>query len=294
MDATSAGVIPNPPRIADGPSQSAGTCASCAAASAARMGQSAFIYAIGRVQARFPTLALEKEFAQVAGRSGTTGLTDREALHKVCSQKQHRYLVRQLCWVLAIEGLDTYILQPRDISDFDLLVNALRPSPSPADLDVVVGMRGPNAPAQVCNGMQLPIVGFDQIYSFDRQSFIDAIPKPTNADANKFAAAVAELLDRMVQLADNAGATDEHRAINYLTVRYPAIYAKAAEAFAANSSLTSVSVRPSNLSGSRKIVEVIFSYANRNTDVVEKYFVRIDVTEEFPFLISKLSSYFDR
>jgi hypothetical protein len=30
------------------------------------------------------------------------------------------------------------------------------------------------------------------------------------------------------------------------------------------------------------------------TDVVEKYFVRVDVTEEFPFLVTKLSPYYDR
>jgi hypothetical protein len=53
-------------------------------------------------------------------------------------------------------------------------------------------------------------------------------------------------------------------------------------------------VRPSALSGTRKIVEVIFSYTNRETDVTEKFFVRVDVTEEFPFLHTKLSSYFDR
>jgi hypothetical protein len=28
-----------------------------------------------------------------------------------------------------------------------------------------------------------------------------------------------------MQLTDNAGATDEHRALNYLAMRYPAIYA---------------------------------------------------------------------
>ena len=36
----------------------------------------------------------------------------------------------------------------------------------------------------------------------------------------------------------DAGATDEHRALNYLAVRYPAIYARAAEAFAGNLGLT--------------------------------------------------------
>jgi hypothetical protein len=77
-------------------------------------------------------------------------------------------------------------------------------------------------------------------------------------------------------------------------MRYPGIYARAAESFAANSSLTGLEVRPSPLSGTRKIVEVIFAYTNRGTDVIEKLFVRVDVTEEFPFLVTKLSPYYDR
>jgi len=97
-----------------------------------------------------------------------------------------------------------------------------------------------------------------------------------------------------MQLTDNAGATDEHRALNYLVMRYPAIYAKAAEEFARNCSLTGVDVRPSPLSGTRNIVDVIFSYTNRNTDFTEKCFVRVDVTEEFPFLVTKMSPYFER
>ena len=48
----------------------------------------------------------------------------------------------------------------------------------------------------------------------------------------RFEAAAEELFWRIMQMADNAGATDEHRALNYLVVRYPAIFAKAAEAFA--------------------------------------------------------------
>jgi PatG C-terminal len=47
------------------------------------------------------------------------------------------------------------------------------------------------------------------------------------------------------------------------------------------------------LSGARRIVEVIFSYTHRQTDVTEKYFVRVDVTEEFPFLVTKLSPYYE-
>jgi len=34
--------------------------------------------------------------------------------------------------------------------------------------------------------------------------------------------------------------------------------------------------------------------ANRNTDFTEKFFVHVDVTEELPFRVTKLSPYYDR
>jgi hypothetical protein len=237
---------------------------------------------------------VEKEFAQATGRAETAGLTDRQALQKVLAQRQNRYLVRQLCWVMTIEGLETYILVPRDPADLDLLVEALRPAPSPLDLDCVIGIRGPIAPPEMCNGLMVPAVIFDQIYCFDRAALISAIPRPEKTSAKDFAPVAEELFDRIMQMADNAGATDEHRALNYLAVRYPAIYANAADAFARNSALAAVDVAPSPLSGTHKVVDVIFSYTNRNTDVMEKFFVRVDVTEEFPFLVTKLSPYYDR
>jgi hypothetical protein len=255
---------------------------------------SAYVYAQGRIEPRFPRLSVEKEYAQVTGRAETAGLTDRQALQTVLSQPENRYLARQLCYVLTIEGLDTYLLQPGDPGDLQILIESLRPTPQPGDVDVVVGRRGPIAPPELCNGLMVPIVVFDQIYSFDRESFIKAIPRPEKISAKEFGPAAEELFDRIMQMADNAGATDADRAINYLALRYPAIYARAAESFAANSSLTALEVRPSPLSGTRRIVEVIFSYTNRETDVTEKFFVRVDVTEEFPFLVTKLSQYYDR
>lgn len=95
-------------------------------------------------------------------------------------------------------------------------------------------------------------------------------------------------------MADNAGATDEHRALNYLALRYPEIYAKAAECYGRDCSLTGVEVHASRLGSRRKIADVIFDFNNRKTDVTEKYFVRVDVTEAFPFLVTKMSPFFDR
>jgi hypothetical protein len=263
-------------------------CPTCGAANPS------YVYAIGRIEPRFPRLSAEKEFAQATGRADTAGLTDRQAVQKVLSQRQNRYLARQLCWVMTIEGLETYILVPRDPADLDLLIESLRPNPNPADLDVVIGVKGAVAPPELCNGLIAPIVGFDQLYSFDRDSLIKAIPRPEKTPAKEFAAAAEELFDRIMQMADNAGATDEHRALNYCAVRYPAIYTKAGERFGINYSLTALDVRPSALSGVWKIVEVIFSFTNRNTDVTDKFFCRVDVSDEFPFLVTKLSPYYDR
>jgi hypothetical protein len=272
-------------------------CASCGTAADSNgnePGTPSYVFAIGRVEMRFPTLAVEKEFAQATGRANTKGLTDRAAAHAVLSEPTNRYIARQVCWIQTIEGLETYILVPRDPADYDQLLEAVRPQPSPLDLDVVVGIRGPIAAPEMCNGLMIPIVAFDQIYSFDRDALIKAIPIPPKTTAKQFAPAAEELFDRIMLGADNAGSTDDHRALNYLAVRYPAIYATAADAFGRNASLTAVNVQPSPLSSTRNVVDVIFSFTHRATDVIEKFFTRVDVTEEFPFLVTKMSPYFDR
>jgi PatG Domain len=267
------------------------TCGGAGMEGAAMM--NSYVYALGQIEARFPRPSVEKEMAQATGRAETAGRTDQQAFYQVLSQRESRYLARQMCWVLMIQGLETYILQPRDPADIDLLINAVEPHETPW-ISLVVGMRGAIAPPDYCNGLMIPVVIFDQIYTFSRASLVEAIPRPPSIPEPDFGASSRELFDRIMQMTDNAGATDENRALNYLSVRYPAIYARAAESFAGNFSLSGVEVRPSPLSSTRKIMDCIFSYTNRNTDHTEKYFVRCDVTEEFPFLVTKLSPYYDR
>lgn len=274
------------------PQTDGGSCPTCGGGTTST--PPSYVYALGRVEARFPRLSVEKEFAQATGRADTAGLTDQQVIQSVLSQRQNRYLARQMCWVLTIESLETYILMPRDPADLDLLIEAIRPAPSPLDIDIVIGVRGPIASPEMCNGLMVPIVVFDQIYSFDRETLVKSIPRPKEISAKAYTEAADNLFRRIMQMADNAGATDEHRALNYCVVRYPAIYETVAKAFGENSSLSAVEVRPSPLSSTRKIVDVILSCANRQTDVTEKYFARVDVTEEFPFLVTKMSPYYDR
>ncbi|MEU9083465.1 hypothetical protein [Streptomyces sp. NPDC048357] len=292
-------VTPDPPASPEGESHSCTGCGHGAVASEA-VGHGGgelnppYVYAAGRIESRMPSLGVEKEFAQATGRAETADLTDGQALHAVLSEPRNRYLTRQLCYVMTIQGLDTYVLRPRDPGDFAQLVDALREAPQPTDLHVVIGLRGPMTPPEYCNGLMLPMVLFEQIYTFSPTAFVQSLPKPDDIAEEQFRATATELFERVIQIADNAGSSDEHRAVNYLAVRYPSIYAKCAEAHSAGAALTSIETRPSRLSGARRIVDVIFSFTNRKTDVTEKFFVRLDVEEVFPHLITKLSPYYDR
>lgn len=278
-------------RLVEPPSAAEVPCPTCAGSMA--LPPASHVYAIGRMEVRFPSLSVEKEFAQVVARTETSGQTDQQTFHGTLSDPENRYLARQLCWVLLVQGIETYAVYPRDPVDFSRLVEAVRPQPSPLDLDVVIGTRGPIAPPDYCGGLMLPIVVFDQIYSFQREDLIKAIPRPAGMTDKQFRPTTEEVLDRILQLTDNAGATGEHRALNYLAVRYPAIYGKTAEQYARDFSLTAVETRQAPLNSTRRLVDVVFAYTNRSTDFSEKFYVRCDVTDEFPFLVSKLTPYYD-
>ena len=285
-------VRPSQGAVDPSPTAQAAPCPTCGNGAGSPV---SYVYALGQIETRFPNPSVEKEVAQVTGRAETAGSTDRQAFQNILSQRENRYLARQLCWVLTVQGLETYILQPRDPADLELLIGALRGTPDPVPwLSAVIGIRGPVAPPEYCNGLMIPIVGFDQIYTFSKDALIEAIPRPEGIPAARFSPAARELFESIMQMTDNAGATDENRALNYLAVRYPTIYARAAEAFAGQLGLTSVDVQPSPLNGTRNIVEVIFSYTHRTTGFPEKSLVRVDVTEEFPFLVTKMSPYYDR
>jgi hypothetical protein len=244
------------------------SCSTCGASESLQNVPAVPIYALGKIEPRLPTPALEKEFAQVVGRDDAKGLTDAQVRQKILSDLHSRYLVRKMCWVLTIQGLDTYVLVPSDPVDFDLLVESIRPAPRPSDLDVVIGLKGPIAPPDMCNGLMVPVVAFDQIYSFDRDALMKSIPKPEKMTAKEFAPAAEELFDRILQMTDNAGAIDDHRALNYLAVRYHRVYAAVAEAFARNESLTAVDVHLSPLTA--RVRTPVFDRSIRSSNAMSR------------------------
>jgi hypothetical protein len=278
-----------------------------------------YVYAIGTVTARFPSLNIEKEFMQAWGKAPTAALTITDAdKFAVLSQGQNLYLAREMCWVFQSQDIDIYILRPRSYVELTDLVMCLAPTQD-TSYSLIVGTLGPLAPPSVCNGVQLPIVTCDQVFSFTRTAFINSIvaavgsqsragngstasaeasgqtgagtPAVTGTDAATNAATNAFRV--MTLLADNTGQTDEHRAINYLTFKSSMLYATEIEMEAAGFTLNSVAAQPDPLSGTRAIQDVILLYANTSTTQTQRYFTRVDVTGEYPFLINDIARFYD-
>ncbi|MGI5447461.1 hypothetical protein ACQEVM_17070 [Streptomyces sp. CA-243310] len=75
-------------------------------------------------------------------------------------------------------------------------------------------------------------------------------------------------------------------------MRYPDIYSVAAEQFAKDASLTGVEASRSEVSRTRTLIDVVFTYTSRTNNVADRFAARVDVTEMFPFLTSPLSPYY--
>jgi hypothetical protein len=255
------------------------------------------VYALGRIQHRFPSPGTEREFQAAARRLGKTAGTDAEVVHATLSDRKNRYLAREIVWSLSVEGIEVYVLVPAAPDVLDDLIDSLRAAPSRLDLDLVLGERGPLSDPGTSGGLQLPMVRVDVIRSFTEDELIGAVPAPEGADKKEkdaFRASARAAFQQIQQLADNAGDASDHRALNFLAVQAPSLYASVARAEAQDESLSSITSRVSRLSGSREVVDVIFAYVNRRTDVMRKEFIRVDVTEKFPFLVTKMAPYFDR
>jgi PatG C-terminal len=101
------------------------------------------------------------------------------------------------------------------------------------------------------------------------------------------------VLDRILASTDNAGASDKDRALNYLALRDPGIYALTADCFARDLALTAIEVRPWRLSVARRIVEVVFTFTHRKNEFTDRYSAGVDVNDEFPFLSYKMAPYYE-
>jgi hypothetical protein len=107
---------------------------------------------IGDVDFRYPSLAVEKEAMGAMSRANVQGLSNEAALHRVLEAPENAYLVREMCALLLVQDVETYLLLPSSPLDYPMLVEAAR-----SELSAIIGRVGPIADPAVCNGLTLPI-----------------------------------------------------------------------------------------------------------------------------------------
>jgi hypothetical protein len=278
-------------------------CASCGAPTAGGAGVAAAlpvsatgapVYAVGRLEARFRNLGVEKEFQQLGGWVSGAEVTNDQLL-QVLGAADNDYLARCLCWVFVIGGVDAFAVEGRDSADYQRLTRALPPAED-ADkvVHAVVGSVGSGI--SDCDPAGGPAVLPDMLLWFTVEEFLAALHEGNEEDPDAdevFRAAARDLFDRLTKRTRNRGLTDEHRALNYVTLRYSALYRAVAEARRDNKSLVGVDAHRLPPSGARRLAAVRLVFRSARTDIVEKFECVVDVTDRFPFLVSALSPVFD-
>jgi PatG C-terminal len=132
------------------------------------------------------------------------------------------------------------------------------------------------------------------LYSFDRAELVKQLPRPQEIDEKVFQSAIKQTLDVVGRMSGNLGLSDAHRAINYLVARSAELYHLVARQLMENEPLSALSVSLSELSGSRRVYEVILTFRSRGTTAIRNFSAKVDTTNIFPFLVAPFSPYIER
>ena len=271
-------------------------CSDCQSVAVAAERPYQFVYAIGRLEVRFPSVGVEKEFAQLAGDPRFTGVADLELVIRVLRQPENAYLARHMCWVLVVQGVDAMSVVGGEHQTAELVDAA---EPEEGRLVVIVGEGRPGG----CLGPSILEVQPTQILAFTANEFanrVGEVANEPNAKADNAqeehrrlkTEAVRDIINRTMRRSGNFGISPEHRALNYVVLRYPAIHEILTRAYKEGQSLQAIDTRHTHLGG-RLIVEVHIVLRNRRADLITRYMCRVDATEIFPFLVSPFEQIFD-
>ncbi|SRR6266567_24704 len=248
-----------------------------------------FVFAIGKLDVRFPSIGLEREFHRCAKMSGGLASLPRgERLRKVFEANHH--LAPRVAYLLCIAGVPAFVLTPTTPQARATILESLSQIDSSDHWVLIVGRQGPMCGPSDCGGLLVPMVACDQIYTFSVAEWsknLEDVLKPAlqakKTDPATLSRSAIELFNQMVSSMQNIGATDPHRALNFVLMRHPGLFLAVAER-AAKASFDKVETRAIHGLGTRRVLAVILTFRDLATGVPERVFCRIDVTEEWPFL----------
>jgi hypothetical protein len=269
-----------------GPKQSGCGCATCGD----RQPQAEeFVYALGRLDVRFPSVGFEREFQQRSARSAGDATGPRgPRLRQVLESNGH--LARRMCYLLMIGGAPAYVVAPAASYMLPEVMNAVERIGREDSWCLVIGRRGPITSPGSCGGVMAPIVACDQIYAFSGDEWygslegqLEPVFTAKRVTRKDFGPLARDLFSQVVQSTENLGASDAHRAVNYLLMQHPGLFLAAAER-AGKQRLDRIETKTIHGLGLRRLVGVVVSFVDPVTGVAERLFTRVDVTEEWPFV----------
>jgi hypothetical protein len=130
-----------------------------------------------------------------------------------------------------------------------------------------------------------------QVYSYDREGLFEAMVKPKDLSADALRSAIKQTLEVTSQIGANAGIAASHRAVNYAMTRSSELYHAVASQLLESWALAGVTARPSSMSGEREVMDVILTFRSRLNDAVRKLFMKVDVTDLYPFLVAPIQPF---
>jgi hypothetical protein len=238
-----------------------------------------WVYVIGDVDPKYPSLAVEKEAIGAMARAKVSGLSNDAALQKVLEAPGNEYIVREMCFVLLVQEVETYILVPRSPLDYPMLVEAAK-----SELSAVIGSVGPIADPAVCNGLTLPYLIFDVVFNFDKPAFIADIPLPKGADEAKFRATANEIFGQIATLIPTGRGME--RALAYLFMKDPNLYQVIWNAYNQNAQLTSIETKPAPVNSTQNLVDVMITTTDRSTGVQNCVYARVATAHRLPYVVN--------
>ena len=251
-----------------------------------------YVYAVGKLEARFPSPDIEKEYDQAATAMGVTEIYDVLKQSEVVGSLEDKgadnaYLARDMEWVFTINNMDAWQVEPRTLIELGNMVEAINPE-AKDKYQVLIGTQEPLADG----GSDLPWVMCNRIFYFDPDAFGDQVAKrASDVGASVDKKTAVDFFDQLLQFVKNPGDSDRNRAINYLALNYVDLYIKKAEMETAGKPFAGLSTQASAMSGGRTLLDAILSFNDRKYGTVEKYYCTVDITGQYPFLSDKLQPY---
>jgi hypothetical protein len=270
------------------PASARHSCPECAGKHALPPEQ--YVYAIGRLDIRFPSLGIEREYQQRERAMTELPQSPRSARMRAVLEK-NPHLALRMTYVFLVGSNPVYALVPHSGGLKDAFFNALAHSHDTDHYAVVIGRVSGFSNPTTSGGLLLSSVSVDQLYVFSASEWAEGLAKAAQAalESRKiagehFQAVSQDMFRDVVTMPENVGISDGHRALNYLLVQHPGMFLSAAER--PNHVLDRIETRITQLVSGRRQVAVILSFLDRATGVPERVYTTVDVTEEWPFVSS--------